>query len=452
MSLDCNWKFSDATPVRLILFLLLAVAAQAADFQEIFSNGADVWKLTASQFMETQRANGFRWQSTSKTDLARSADESLRFADMRVWEAKASFNNTVLRELTLSLYNRGDAGTLLQSEFEKLLADIEKKLSEWSGSKPIRLRDQDRTTTIVVSREAWIKGAHRLDLTWSFTPPHTVKGLPMPFRPEFIRLDITKFDPANAPRAGFQATTTAAKKYVSALDFRARVKREPTGDTWIPDIPMVNQGKKGYCAAAVVERIVRYFGRDMDQHEIAQMADTATQGGTTSQGMASALQRMTNELRLQLTTHMLFNIAEFQKLITDYNRTAKSARKTEIVLPHHGTINVADIYADMDSALLKQARLRRDAKMTSFKATITKYVNAGCPLVWTLMVGKVPEKPALTETGGHMRLIIGFNERQNEIIYSDTWGPGHERKRMPLADAWTITFDLFTIEPRDVRF
>jgi hypothetical protein len=182
------------------------------------------------------------------------------------------------------------------------------------------------------------------------------------------------------------------------------------------------------------------------------MADTATQGGTTSQGMASALQRMTNELRLQLTTHMLFNIAEFQKLITDYNRTAKSARKTEIVLPHHGTINVADIYADMDSALLKQARLRRDAKMTSFKATITKYVNAGCPLVWTLMVGKVPEKPALTETGGHMRLIIGFNERQNEIIYSDTWGPGHERKRMPLADAWTITFDLFTIEPRDVRF
>ena len=46
-----------------------------------------------------------------------------------------------------------------------------------------------------------------------------------------------------------------------------------------------------------------------------------------------------------------------------------------------------------------------------------------------------------------MRLIIGYNAKTNDIFYSDSWGAGHERKRMSAADAWTITTGLAKIEP-----
>jgi hypothetical protein len=46
-----------------------------------------------------------------------------------------------------------------------------------------------------------------------------------------------------------------------------------------------------------------------------------------------------------------------------------------------------------------------------------------------------------------MRLIIGYNTAKNEIIYSDSWGPGHEQKRMSLEDAWVITSGLSSLQP-----
>jgi hypothetical protein len=47
-----------------------------------------------------------------------------------------------------------------------------------------------------------------------------------------------------------------------------------------------------------------------------------------------------------------------------------------------------------------------------------------------------------------MRLIIGYNPNKKEILYSDSWGYGHELKRMPLDDAYTITTGLYTVDPR----
>ena len=57
--------------------------------------------------------------------------------------------------------------------------------------------------------------------------------------------------------------------------------------------------------------------------------------------------------------------------------------------------------------------------------------------------GRFPEEGLPQANGGHMRLVIGYNEKTGEIIYSDSWGMGHEEKRMKAADAWTITNNLF---------
>ena len=49
--------------------------------------------------------------------------------------------------------------------------------------------------------------------------------------------------------------------------------------------------------------------------------------------------------------------------------------------------------------------------------------------------------------GGHMRLIIGNNAKTHEILYTDSWGPGHELKRMPEDRAFAITHDAFFLKP-----
>ena len=46
-----------------------------------------------------------------------------------------------------------------------------------------------------------------------------------------------------------------------------------------------------------------------------------------------------------------------------------------------------------------------------------------------------------------MRLVIGYNLKTDEIIYTDSWGPGHEFKRMSAANAYTATMHLITLKP-----
>lgn len=58
-------------------------------------------------------------------------------------------------------------------------------------------------------------------------------------------------------------------------DFKAGVKREENGDVYISGVPMVDQGDKGYCATATVERCLKYYGiENVDMHKIAELCGT----------------------------------------------------------------------------------------------------------------------------------------------------------------------------------
>jgi hypothetical protein len=84
-----------------------------------------------------------------------------------------------------------------------------------------------------------------------------------------------------------------------------------------------------------------------------------------------------------------------------------------------------------------------------FQQMVQDHIDQGIPVLWSVMLGVVPETRAPKGIGGHMRLIIGYNSDTNEILYSDSWGPGHELKRMPADNAWTMTMAMDTIEPLD---
>ena len=104
----------------------------------------------------------------------------------------------------------------------------------------------------------------------------------------------------------------------------------------------------------------------------------------------------------------------------------------------------------MDAATLRKSRAKEATALTQFKKDVKSNTSDGIPLIWSCIVGKFPEVPAIPPgvVGGHMRLIIGYNEKTDELLYSDTWGPGHELKRIPFEDAWAVTTSLHVLKPR----
>ena len=83
----------------------------------------------------------------------------------------------------------------------------------------------------------------------------------------------------------------------------------------------------------------------------------------------------------------------------------------------------------------------------SGRKQIRDNIDAGTPLLWALQVGVFPERGIPQQGGGHMRIVIGYNQKTDEVIYTDSWGPGHEFKRMSTANAYTATMHLITLKP-----
>ena len=201
------------------------------------------------------------------------------------------------------------------------------------------------------------------------------------------------------------------------------VKYAANGDIYIHGIPMVDQGLKGYCLLAACQRLFEYFNMPIDEHDMALLTNTKAEGGTSPEAMRQALSKMT--LSTRLSKFRLKSI------------WSKKYEKNE---------------AELDIDLVR------------------KYVDVGIPLLWGLYLG-YPEDPPLSAklqiipplrserarmargTSGannlnhHSRVIIGYNLTKNQILFSDSWGAGHELKRMSTRDAANATSSLYVIEP-----
>ena len=103
----------------------------------------------------------------------------------------------------------------------------------------------------------------------------------------------------------------------------------------------------------------------------------------------------------------------------------------------------------MDPEVLRDMKANgpQKSKFVKFLKDIHQQVDKGIPLFWGVTLGTYPEPEIPQSKGGHMRLIIGYNDKKREILYTDSWGAGHELKRMPADWAWTISHCLMYMKP-----
>ena len=430
------------------------------DLLGYFQN-ADAWSRAPDAFLIENRPYGFQFLDAERTTAFSPEKGRMTFGRFYVYETRVYWRDAAIRRVEVSIYNKGDANLpVTKAQFEKSVRDLSDFLTQTFGN-PEREPDARPAPRKVVRRLLWKRKAPLLQLEWAFVEPHSDKasGFQIPYTPEYIRVVMV---PKTGHAAADNAQLTGRSILVRAKNLRQlreNIVRNSKGDVVIENVPMVDQGQKGYCAAASAERIIRYFGIDVDQHQIAQLAETSARGGTGIEGFTDAITAIGKSYSLDQKNLIpsdagkSFQESQVFRDLKDYNATAKRAKKPPVVWEDYTLghmVDVSAIWNALDPQILMESRLRRNQDFTKFLANIRSNVDAGIPLFWSCLVGIYPEVPDLGAQGafGHMRLIIGYNSKTHEILYSDSWGANHALKRMPEKQAWAMTRGLLVLKPR----
>jgi len=191
-----------------------------------------------------------------------------------------------------------------------------------------------------------------------------------------------------------------------------RIERRPNGDVVLKDIPMVNQGPKGYCVPATWERAMRYMGVPADMYVLAMAGGTGAGGGTSIDAIAAGAREAIIRGGRQLVFEPgKVNILTVKKYIG------------------RGLPLMWGVYVDrgFDDSLFGRARER--AGMTD-------------PAAWSKQMAdarKAAKKMKTNAFAGHVRLIIGYNDKTGEIAFSDSWGPRAAERWMTQEEAQAIS-------------
>ncbi|MEM6884111.1 MAG: hypothetical protein AAF571_03710 [Verrucomicrobiota bacterium] len=221
---------------------------------------------------------------------------------------------------------------------------------------------------------------------------------------EYVSLRITK--PEFADNRGI--TDSVSDRELREI-LQKRVIRRDNGDVIISEIPMADQGPKGYCVPATWERYLRYLGIPADMYVLARAGSSGYGGGTYIGPIAEAV----------------------DDLAGDFGRKMDDTR------------------ADLEPKKL------------------AKYIDQGLPIMWVVYAesrlymsginerteerSKVSDWEAWNEqlqpareavedmnnlrVGGHVCMIIGYNEETREIATSDSWGENYVERWMTVEEA-----------------
>lgn len=200
------------------------------------------------------------------------------------------------------------------------------------------------------------------------------------------------------------------------------IVREPNGDVFLGQIPMVDQGPKGYCVPATFERAMRTMGIETDMYLLAMIGETAAGGGTS----------------------------------------------------------VEKLLENVRSIVYRKGRRTKDESVKELKVRdVKRYIDDGIPVMWTMKSVEAYNKAANENTAKrksvtdwaayaqeigakaeetakqpkpneayHICMIVGYNEATNEFAVSDSWGASFERRWVPIKVAnWASQGGIFMILP-----
>ena len=421
----------------LVFCLFLQGSARSApvpDLEILFLDAA-MWDKPVGEVLRDRKPLGFHWLSKERND-ARSNQRGLKLWNLPVGETILRSRDDKLHSFDISIYNRGDNGEMEQEQFKDLTEKWHGLLMEKTSLEGEKMNRSQKGS--VVSADRWVWKCPGAFLVLTSSKSRASRG----YTPEFLKLTLVS---VKYGKEIYEQRSGLTRSMARRRDLIANRVIASNGDVFVQGVPMVDQGRKGYCAVASAERVFRYYGLPVDQHAMAQIAESSAQGGTNPANMIAALKKVAGRTKTRILVHYELEGRKIRSEMKAYNRLIRKNKKGKEFREGVG-IPYQYFLSNCHGPTLREVRAKGTA-FDRFKNQIRDNIDTGTPLLWALQVGVFPERGIPQQGGGHMRLVIGYNPQTDEIIYTDSWGPGHEFKRMSAANAYTATMHLITLKP-----
>jgi hypothetical protein len=224
-------------------------------------------------------------------------------------------------------------------------------------------------------------------------------------RNEYIVLRLlptSSFENSDADRKAFQKSKELLPD---------RVKHFRNGDIVITDIPMVDQGPKGYCVPATFERVLRYYGLQADMNLLANGGQTAAGGGTWLSTVCNAAYLVVSHAGGKVTRGM------------------SSVRINDIASYIDKGEPVIWLLSSSDEFNRRANQRTRDRQnIADWNAWKTDVLNPA----------RAKASQLASNFDYHVGLIIGYNRSSGEVAISDSWGPEYEMRWITQEEAMAV--------------
>jgi len=197
---------------------------------------------------------------------------------------------------------------------------------------------------------------------------------------------------------------------------RGFVEARENGDVVVTNIPMVDQGPKGYCVPATAERCMRFLGISADMYLLAMAGETTAGGGTSVDRLLS---NIGSDIKRKGRS---FEIESGELKLRDIKRSIDDG------IPIMWACYSTEEFNDTANARTKS---RQSDSWDSYKAT----------------VAAAADSPALTpdSSRSHVVIIMGYNEETDEIAFSDSWGERYLERWITIPEAEQISQKRFYV-------
>ena len=232
---------------------------------------------------------------------------------------------------------------------------------------------------------------------------------------EYVSLAIVSKEFADNGGKSARMTDSALKQRLVE-----NVKTLENGDVYITEIPMVNQGPKGYCVPATFERAMRTMGIEADMYLLAMIGNSSAGGGTS--------------VRVLL-----------ENVRSAVYRKGRRTKEDQIK-----SLKIRDVKREIDKGIPVMWSMFSMDKYNEITDENTAGRVTGDSSFHETMAEKAAQlaKEPKPDDNGHVCMIIGYNEETEELAVSDSWGKRFELRWVPLEAAdWASSGKLFMILP-----
>ncbi len=413
-----TWKATpaatpDSTPAKLEPTGGVDVAAiNEVIGQELFSDTL-LWSSSAEE-----TAGRLKWRRESKTEFSESyrayPNKDYRFLGARPFSAALYGENENITGISIVFANKGDSfgskgggeehfikgkpvpggmeglKIIMENDAELIAKALTEKLGE-----PKKQKFGDGESRVNVERWDWAGHAFLLSNV----------------EEEYVSLAIQTVEFADDRGKSGRVPDAVIRKRI-----RANVEKRDNGDVVISNIPMVDQGPKGYCAPATVERCMRTFGIPADMYLLAMAGETKAGGGTS-----------------------------VDRLLSNVGRDIK--RKGRSFDIYNGELKLREIKKQIDGGvpvmwtLFSTKQFNETANARTADRKEKKWAD------YKTEVETAAEKNELVKdtSTAHIVIIIGYNEDSKEIAFSDSWGERYKERWITIQEAEQISQQRFYV-------